>query len=439
MYDREEGRRNLVALSRARPPLARGPFSVLRHRDFALLFGGTLVSHSGDLLQAMAQSWLVFQLTHSAVKLGWLGFCQLVPRLLFAGVGGVIVDRFDRRKLLIWTQTAAMLQSILFWLLVATGHAQYWHVVVLAILLGTADTLHLTARHALIPLLVPGPEVQQAVAINSAGMNLTQVIGPSLGGVLLGLVGVSGCLGINAISFVAILLALLAMQWRPLPREAPARADVMADLKEGIGYVRAREQLWVPIALAYGIAALAMAYTRLLPIFASDVLHGGERIYGFLLAAPGVGAVIASLAIARRGRRPGAERLLYKSTLVLVASLVLFAWSRSTWVSLAALAVVGGAQMVFRTTAISSLHEATDEAHRGRVIALFIIDYGLWSFGVLWLGLMAELVSPRFAVSFGALSCLAATGITYWVSRRTRVKVREDQCASALRSSSSWF
>jgi len=410
---------------------------VLRQRDFALLFSGTIVSNSGDLLQAMAQSWLVFQLTHSAVKLGWLGFCQLVPRLLFAGVGGVIVDRFDRRRLLIWTQTAAMAQSVLLLGLVATGRVQYWHIVTLAFLLGAADTLHLTARHALIPLLVPPPNVQEAVAINAAGMNLTQVIGPSLGGVLLGLVGVSGCLAINAVSFVAILLALLAMHWRPQPREPGPTADVFADFKEGVCYVRAREQLWVPIALAWGIASLAMAYSRLLPIFASDVLHGGERAYGFLLAAPGVGAVLASLAIARRGKRPGARRLLYRSTLVLVAALLAFALSRSLWISLGGLAVVGGAQMVFRTTALASVHEATDDAHRGRVIALFIVDYGLWSFGVLWLGLLAELTSPRFAVAFGAGSCLAATAITFWLSRRARARVGKAECAPALRSSSS--
>jgi predicted MFS family arabinose efflux permease len=385
------------------------------------LFSGTVVSHTGDLLQAMAQSWLVFQLTHSAVKLGWLGFCQLLPRLLFAGLGGVIVDRFDRRRLLIWTQTAAMVQSIALFLLVATGKVQYWHIIVLSLMLGTSDTLHLTARHALIPLLVPEATVQQAVAINAAGMNFTQVLGPSLGGVLLGLVGVSGCLAINAVSFVAILLALFAMKWRPGPRPATADdPDVLADFKEGVRYVRARQQLWVPVALAWGIASLAMAYSRLLPLFASDVLGGGERVYGFLLAAPGVGAVIASLAIARRGRRPGAGRLLYQSTLVLVAALLCFALSRSLWMSLAGLAVVGGAQMVFRTTAIASLHTATDDAHRGRVVALFLIDYGLWSVGVLWLGLLAELAGPRIAVSFGALSCLCATGVTYLVSRRAR-------------------
>ena len=175
------------------------------------------MSHTGDLLQSMAQSWLVFQLTHSAAKLGFLGFIQLLPRLLFGALGGVIVDRFDRRRLLIWTQAIAMLQSVTLFALVATGTVVYWHIVVLALVLGLSDTLHLTARHALIPLLVSPGQVPRAVAINSAGMNLTQVLGPSLGGLLLGLVGTAGCLAVNAVSFLAIFAALFFLRWRPAP------------------------------------------------------------------------------------------------------------------------------------------------------------------------------------------------------------------------------
>jgi predicted MFS family arabinose efflux permease len=413
-----------------------GTFSVLRNRDFALLFSGSLVSHTGDLLQSMAQSWLVFQLTHSAVKLGWLGFCQLVPRLLFSAVGGVIVDRFDRRRLLLWTQVVAMLQSVVLFGLVATHAVAYWHIVLLALVLGLADTLHLTARHALIPLLVTPGETQRAVAINSAGLNLTQVLGPSLGGLLLGLVGVAGCLLVNVVSFVAILAALFFMRWRPRPVERRCDAGVLDELREGVAYVRAREQLWVPTAIAWCIAALAMAYSRLLPLFASDVLHGGERTYGLLLAAPGVGAVVASLAVARRGHRSGTRTLLYRATAALVGALLVFSASRSMGLSLLALAVVGGAQMVFRTTAIATLHEGTDDAHRGRVIALFLIDYGLWSFGTLWLGFLADTISPAVAVAIGAISCAVGCALVAWVSRRRRATVPETW-RDARRSSSS--
>ena len=367
----------------------------------------------------MAQSWLVFQLTGSAAKLGLTGFCQLLPRLVLGAVGGVLVDRFDRRRLLLVTQTVAMVQSILFWALVVTHRITFGEILALTVALGVADTLNLTARHALIPALVPPAELQAGVALNAAGMNLTQVIGPSLGGVLLGIVGVSGCLALNAVSFLGILGALLAMRWRPRAGDR-IRRPVRDELAEGIRYVRGREALWVTILIAYGVAALAMAYSRLLPVFATDVLHAGVREYGWLLAAPGLGAMCASLAVAARGRRPGARRRLYLAVATLVAGLSAFALSGLLWVSLAALTVVGAAQMVFRTTALASVHEAVEDSHRGRVVSIFLLDYGLWSFGTLWLGILCDRYGPRFAVLTGALSCLVVTAAVAVIARTRR-------------------
>jgi len=367
----------------------------------------------------MAQSWLVFQLTGSAAKLGLCGFCQLLPRLVLGAVGGVIVDRVDRRRLLLVTQTAAMLQSILFWALVVTHRITFGEILALTVALGVADTLNLTARHTLIPALVPPAELQAGIALNSAGMNITQVVGPSLGGVLLGIVGVSGCLALNAVSFLGILGALFAMRWRPRPGQNQRR-PVRDELAEGIRYVRGRDALWVPILIAYGVAALAMAYSRLLPVFATDVLHAGVREYGWLLAAPGLGALCASLVVAARGRRSGALRRVYLAVFTLVAGLCLFALSNVLWVSLVALTVVGAAQMVFRTTALASCHEAVEDSHRGRVISIFLLDYGLWSFGTLWLGVLCDAHGPSFAVLTGALSCLVVTAGIAVVARARR-------------------
>jgi len=177
----------------------------------------------------------------------------------------------------------------------------------------------------------------------------------------------------------------------------------------------------VPILVAYGVAALAMAYSRLLPVFATDVLHAGVREYGWLLAAPGLGALCASLAVAARGRRPGARRRLFLAVGVLVLGLCVFAVSHALVLSLVALAAVGAAQMVFRTTALASCHEAVEDSHRGRVIGIFLLDYGLWSFGTLWLGVLCETHGPTFAVLTGALSCLVVTsvvGAVAWLRRR---------------------
>jgi predicted MFS family arabinose efflux permease len=237
--------------------------------------------------------------------------------------------------------------------------------------------------------------------------------------VLLGLVGVPACLAINAVSFLAIVGALLAMRWRPTVPLRP-RGGVGDELAEGIRYVREREALWVPILVAYAVAALAMAYSRLLPVVATDVLRAGVREYGWLLAAPGVGALAASLWVAARGRRVGARRRLYRSVAAIVGALCLFALSRRLMVSLAALAVVGGAQMVFRTTAMALLHEATEDTHRGRVVSIFLLDYGLWSFGTLWLGVLCDAHGPTFAVLAGALSCLVVVAAIVIFARQRR-------------------
>ena len=209
------------------------------------------------------------------------------------------------------------------------------------------------------------------------------------------------------------------MRWRPRPGERQRR-PVRDELVEGVRYVRKREALWVPILIAYGVAALAMAYSRLLPVFATDVLHAGVREYGWLLTAPGLGALCASLVVAARGRRPGAYRRLLLAVVALVAGLCIFALSKRLLLSLVALTVVGAAQMLFRTTALALCHEAVEDSHRGRVISIFLLDYGLWSFGTLWLGLLCETHGPRFAVLTGALSCLVVTAAVAVIARARR-------------------
>jgi predicted MFS family arabinose efflux permease len=174
-----------------------------------------------------------------------------------------------------------------------------------------------------------------------------------------------------------------------------------------------------------------MAYSRLMPIFATDVLHAGVREYGWLLAAPGLGALVSSLWVAGRGRRPGARRRLYASVLVIVSALCTFAVSRRLSVSLLALAAVGAAQMVFRTTAMNLIHETTADSHRGRVVSIFLLDYGLWSFGTLWLGILCDAHGPTFAVLVGALSCLVVVAADIVFARQRRRALAAASTATA--------
>ena len=224
-------------------------FSTLRslhYRNFRLLFSGTVLSHTGDFVQAMAQSWLVWQLTGSTFLLGLVGFCQAVPRLLLGALGGVVVDRMDRRRLLLCTQTLAMVQAFAFWFLVYFGQIRLWHIVLLVVFLGAVNSLNQITRQSLINTLVPREELMNAVALNSSVVNLSKILGPSLGGVLIGTIGVAGCLFVNGVSFLAIIVSLLMMDLPSWQREDKG-GELWVEMTEGYRLVRRTRARFVQV------------------------------------------------------------------------------------------------------------------------------------------------------------------------------------------------
>ena len=215
----------------------------LRHRNFRLLFWGTSLSHVGDFVQAMAQSWLVWTMTQSPLLLGVVGFCQALPRLLLGAVGGAIVDRLERRRLLVATQSLAMAQAFCFWALVYFGRIEFWHVTALVLFLGVVNTLNQTARHSLINNLVPREDLMNAIALNSSLANLAKIVGPSLGGVLISVIGIAGCLFVNAVSFIAIIATLLVMEFPVIKGRAKVEAPFWREVSEGYQFLRAERRL----------------------------------------------------------------------------------------------------------------------------------------------------------------------------------------------------
>ena len=270
-------------LERASVHLAR-TLSSLRHRDFRLLFFGTSLSHVGDFIQVMAQSWLVWTMTGSPFLLGVVGFCQAVPRLLLGAVGGAFVDRMERRPLLLSTQILAMIQAFAFWALVFFDEIQFWHIIVLVLFLGTVNSINQTARHSLINNLVPRAELMNAIALNSSMANLAKIAGPSLGGVLISVIGVAGCLFVNAVSFLAIIVTLLVMAI-PAANTSKAKATPFwAEVQEGYRFLRGERRLFAVILLTYAVALVGTPYSRFLPVIATDVLHAGASTFGLLLS-----------------------------------------------------------------------------------------------------------------------------------------------------------
>jgi MFS family permease len=386
----------------------------LRNRNYRLLFLGTSLSHAGDFIQAMAQSWLVWNMTRSPFLLGLVGFSQALPRLLLGAVVGAIIDRLDRRGLLLWTQGLAMAQAFCFWALVYFDLIQFWHVMVLVLFLSTVNTLHQTARHSLINALVPRAELMNAIALNSSMANMAKIIGPSVGGVLISLIGIAGCLFVNAVSFLAIIATLLVMEIPFVKERAKDAAPFWEDVTEGYRYLRGQRRLLSIILLTYALALVGSPYSRFLPVFATDVLRAGPSAFGLLLAAPGVGAVVCGLGLASLDRLRRRVNFVVMGVFAFSFSLMLFSVSRSLPLSLLCLVLVGASHIAVRAVANAVLQMETPPHLLGRMLSLFFMDKGFWSFGTLFIGSVAHAVGTPQAITIsGAICALCASALLY--------------------------
>jgi MFS family permease len=370
-----------------------GLWSPLRHKDFALLWGGFVVSHVGDFVQVLAQSWLVVDLTRSAAKVAAVAFAQALPRFFITLFAGVIVDRVDRRRLLLTTQLLAAAQSAVFLVLLRAGMVTYPVVLALALLLGVFDALNLTARQAVMPSLVPREMVPRAVALQALGVNITQILGPSLGGVILAGFGVQGCLVFNVVTFTVLLGTLFAAKV-PSP-EGSSGQGFAADLLEGVRYLRARRSLWVPLLTAYALGLLAMPVARLLPLYAREVLRVRASSYGLLAAAGGLGAITASVLVTARASARELPRNIVRTGTALGVGVLAFAWSDNLPWTFAALVLFGGAQMAFRSAVMTVFQTEVPDRLRGRVVSVLGMDFALWSLGGVAVGALGDLLAAR--------------------------------------------
>jgi MFS family permease len=248
-------------------------------------------------MQNVAQSWLVWELTRSPFAIGVVAFFDSMPRLLVGAFGGAIADRFDRRWVLLITQTLAMVQAIIYWLAVWFGVIAFWHIVVLAFFLGIVNTINQTARQSLVNSLVPKDELLNAIGLQSSVFNFSKILGPSAGGVIIGFVSIADCFLVNALSFLALLYNLHLMEL-PAWEGRPARQSIWADIKEGFIYVRGSRRIFNIISISYVMAMFGAPYNRFVPIFATNILHLGATGFGILMSAPGFGATLAALCLA---------------------------------------------------------------------------------------------------------------------------------------------
>lgn len=389
------------------PSGLRGIFRALRYRNFRLFFMGQTVSLIGTWMQLIAMSWLVYRLTNSAMLLGVVGFVGNLPSLLIAPFAGVLADRWNRHRMMVIIQTLAMIQAFVLAILVLVNVVTVWHIMLLSVFMGFINAFDMPVRQSfLLDMIENKNDLSNAIALNSSMVNASRLIGPSIAGILIAATGEGICFLINAISFSAVLVALLAMKIQP--RKDRRKAEpVLQELKEGLSYAFGFAPIRAIIVLLALINLVGMPYTILMPIFAKDILKGGPHTLGFLMAAVGVGALIAAVYLASRKNAEGLGKLIAWSSGIFGAGLVAFSFSRDIWLSTVLMFVTGAGMISNMAASNTVLQTIADEDKRGRVMSLYTVAFrGMAPFGSLLAGSVAAAIGAPYMLFIGGLCCV---------------------------------
>ncbi|MEN6427474.1 MAG: MFS transporter [Phycisphaerales bacterium] len=386
----------------------------LRHRNYRLFFGGQLISLIGTWMQAVAQSWLVYRLTGSAALLGLVGFSSQIPVFLLAPLGGSVADRYNRHRVLLGTQTAAMLLAFVLAGLTLTGHVHVWHIFVLASLLGVVNAVDIPTRQAFAVDMVGREDLINAIALNSSMINGARIIGPAVAGVLVATVGEGWCFLVNAVSFIAVIVGLLLMNVTSHIRVLPP-GSALASILEGFRYVKRTGPIRALLLLLGLVSLMGMPYAVLMPVFADQILHGGPRGLGLLMGASGAGALTGAVVLAARKGIRGLSSWIALGAAGFGVSLMLFSQSRSFWLSMTLLVPAGFSMIIEMAASNTLIQSLIPDTLRGRVMAVYSMMFmGMAPFGSLLAGTLAHRVGAPATVMLGGAACVAGAALFGW-------------------------
>jgi MFS family permease len=389
-------------------------FPALKHRNFQLFVPGQFISLIGFWMQSVGLSWLVYRMTHSPAYLGAINFTQQIPILLFGLVAGSIVDRVNRRHLVIWTQTAALVQAALLALLTYTGHITLPTLFLMSAFLGVISALDLPARQAFLIEMVTREGLMSGIALNSSLFNAARMIGPAVAGFVVHEWGESVCFFMNAVSYLAVIVALLAM--RIERHDLPGTGHGwQTDLADGFRYIRKTRPIRILLQLIAGLSILGFPFTVLLPVFADRVFERGADGYGLLMTAAGIGALGGALFLAVRKGVRGIGRIISKSALGFSLALVFFSYSPYFWLAFALLIAVGFFMMLTIASVNTTIQSIVPDELRGRVMSFFTTSLiGLAPIGGFVAGGVAKYWGVQNTILTSSLLCLAGA---YWFYR----------------------
>lgn len=382
-------------------------FRSLRSRNYRLFFTGQGVSLIGTWMQSVALNWLLFRLTGSPFMLGISTFAGQIPVFLLAPLSGVIGDRFDRRKILIAVQCASMAQACILAGITLTGVVEPWHLIFLTFILGVINAFELPIRQAIVlDLLDNKADLPNAIALNSSLFNGSRLIGPAVAGAIVAMAGEGICFIINAVSYMASISAFSAMKitaaWRP-----KRGGRVLGDIKEGFRYAASSTPVKELLILIAFISFFGLAFPVLLPVFASDVLHGDSHTFGFLVSSAGAGAFLATIYLASRNSIRGLGRVINISLFSIGAGFIVFSFSTVIYISMSALFIVGFTSIVVIASCNTILQTVVDEGKRGRVMSLYVMAFtGTAPVGGLIAGSVSEVAGAPYTLAVCGGFCL---------------------------------
>ncbi|MBD2018895.1 MFS transporter [Leptolyngbya sp. FACHB-36] len=390
------------------------PFNLpaLRSRNYQLFFGGQGLSLIGTWMTQIATVWLVYKLTNSALMLGIVGFTGQIPSFVLAPFGGVLVDRRSPHRILVITQILAMLQSLTLAALTLTGVIQIWHILVLSLCQGLINAFDAPARQTLVRDLVERPDdLASAIALNSSLVNGARLVGPAIAGVIITGIGTGYCFLIDGISYIAVILALLAMRLKPRPI-ATGSDNPLQRIREGFEYAFGFPPIRSILVLMAVFSLVAMPYTTLVPIFATEILHGDAHTLGFLMAASGVGALSGGIYLSTRKTVVGLGKVIVMAPAIAGIGLIAFSLSRSLALSLLFSLLIGLGAILQIASSNTVLQTIVDDDKRGRVLSLFTMSFlGMAPFGNLLFGSLADRIGAPTTLTIGGSVCLIASAL----------------------------
>lgn len=388
-------------------------FHSLRYRDYALFWSTDLLGSIGHFVQEVALFWITYEITGSAMALGVLGLCSALPRLIFGALSGVLVDRYDRKLLLILVNFGSIIPIAIFLPIYAFATLAFWHLLVLEILSGSIRAINPSAAQSILAELVPREDILNAVSLYTVGFNIARIAGPSLGGVLILLIGVGGCYAVFGVTLLIAGVGMLFLRTNKEP-SIKRQENFLLEFKEGFHYVWHEPLILSSVIAAYTFAVFIVTYQSFLPVFAKEILQVGPRGLGILMAAPGLGGIASLSFLASVGERWNRAMLLWVMTTATPIFLILFCASPIFWLSVILLALVGAGQVCFRTISRVIIQIEAPRNLMGRVMSVFNLDQGMRSVGSIVLGAAATLFGASLGIALTAGASLIVTTTLFY-------------------------